>query len=114
MFPQGVPGIGLALLRLGVGLGVADLAGTASWSGRNLAFAILFGCLLGGVVTPLCSALAIAWAASSLLGLGLSFPVLVLILNALALASIGPGAYSVDARLFGRRLLVHASPPRRP
>jgi hypothetical protein len=28
------------------------------------------------------------------------------ILNALALALLGPGAFSLDARIFGRRLLV--------
>jgi hypothetical protein len=34
-----------------------------------------------------------------------------LLLNSAALALLGPGAYSVDARLFGRRVLV--VPPRR-
>ena len=38
--------------------------------------------------------------------LGAAVTVLVFALNALALALLGPGAYSLDARRFGRRLVV--------
>ncbi len=79
-------------------------------------------CLLGGFLTPLTSVLVV------LGGLGFAFfsfavPALdlfdskLLVVNviviSIALALLGPGAYSLDARMFGRReiSIPHASRP---
>jgi hypothetical protein len=108
MFPQGCPGVALALLRLGVALELmALLIGRGSISSSNLGLLLLALLLLAGFLTPFAAAAAIvselaltalgdAWTLSA--GLLMLDPVLVLLL--------GPGAYSCDARLFGRRLLT--------
>ena len=119
MFPGGWPGIGLLLMRLGVGLGVI-VQGTVELFGGPPSvreamdvFAVIAGLfLLAGFWTPVAGVLVavlelstayysnphswtwapFAWAGCILLGtLGLS------------LALLGPGEWSVDARLFGRK-----------
>ncbi len=120
-FPAGWPGVGLLLLRIAMG-GALILLGAAycadpqrapAWSWAAGALAAASGVsLLVGFLTP------IAGAAASLIGVGfaLRWPsqatpivfdarlvaVLVTVL-ALAVALLGPGALSLDARLFGRR-----------
>lgn len=61
--------------------------------------------LLAGFMTPLASAVAVA---ISLLGVMPSMTYVFAI--ALAIVLLGPGAFSVDARLFGRRVIVIAEP----
>jgi hypothetical protein len=42
-----------------------------------------------------------------------AFPIIISILNSAALGMLGPGAYSLDARIFGRRIVnfsVHHKP----
>ena len=114
MFPHGGPGVGLLLLRLSVAaILVADVA---KCSGASLilllcAFVALMSVSLSiGFLTPYLSVLACAAAIVNLLvgvnsgNLLLVFPVI----NAAALTLLGPGAYSLDARLFGRRVTVVA------
>ena len=70
-----------------------------AWMSWQSAIAlVLAGCVLAGFLTPLA---AIGAAAVSLFG---SAPYAFAIAAALAL--LGPGAFSVDARLFGRREIV--------
>jgi uncharacterized membrane protein YphA (DoxX/SURF4 family) len=119
-FPHGAPGVGLILLRLAVAvrlldLGAACLFDAAASGGLWLvgAVAVVTGALLiVGLVTPVSSAVAAAAVvglASSVLpspsgdAFGPGAPALALTLAAVALALIGPGAFSVDAALFGRR-----------
>lgn len=63
--------------------------------------------LCAGFLTPIVALLAVA---VQLMRIGGVFhyaaPCLVTILVTLALAMLGPGAYSIDARRFGRRILV--------
>lgn len=118
MFPGGVPGVALMLLRLavtgslwqpiledGASIGVLRLAsvGTAS------AF------LLIGLATPLVGTFITAVQLMKVfdpLVLGGAFDsgetrtCAIYATTALALALIGPGAFSMDARLFGRRVLT--------
>lgn len=117
MFPHGGPGVGLLLLRLSVA--AILIMDAAKCSGASF---ILLLCVLVvlmslslsiGFLTPYLSVIACAAAIVNLL-LGLNsdnlfhvFPVI----NAAALTLLGPGAYSLDARLFGRRVTVVA--PRR-
>ncbi len=72
-------------------------------------------CLLGGFITPFAAALVglihlgllLSWVpepAPSLFGTW--FSAIFFIAVSTALAFLGPGAYSVDARLFGRREII--------
>jgi putative oxidoreductase len=109
-FADGWPGAGLLLLRLLTGGGLLYGGIAAASSAPYLAMAppvIAAGAgllLVAGLYTPVAgivAALVEAWIAFShpgnlwaligLMGLGLS------------LAMIGPGAWSIDARLFGRK-----------
>src|SRR5262249_6561275 len=119
-FPSGAPGLGLLLLRLAVAVRLFDhgaaclLGGAASTGARAVGMlaAMTAALLVLGLVTPVSAALAAAAAA----GLALSLlpaparnafapgaPAVAVALAAAALALIGPGAFSVDAALFGRR-----------
>ncbi|HEY6893541.1 MAG TPA: hypothetical protein VI258_05210 [Rhodanobacteraceae bacterium] len=112
MFPGHAPGIALLLLRVSIGAGVL-LDG-------SLLFPSVLGhwdipvrvtidvALLAGALTPWIAFLAGVLTLADVFTLGLPCaPVAFLtVINAVALALLGPGAYSLDARLFGRRLLV--------
>ena len=75
-------------------------------------FAILLAvALLAGYQTPVAAIIAMLfhgfiWAR---LGIGSVAEVTIVSLDAMALALLGPGAYSIDSYRFGRRVLV--SPP---
>ena len=110
MFPPGLPGTALLLLRLSVAFTVL-LHGYARR--EVLAFAALAGFLLlamaliVGFLTPIVALLVMAVQFAAPWGLGMTNTgfVTVSILNALALALLGPGAYSFDALRFGRRVV---------
>ena len=63
-----------------------------------------------GILTPLLALLCVVMAGFCLFSLGQVFvPVLVIVMaNAVVLALLGPGAYSLDAKFFGRRLIVQS------
>ena len=123
-FPGGWPGIGLLLLRVAIG-GTLILQGSAYLSQlRELRFemwsvsllALVSGtALLLGFLTPVASSVAV------LGGTGIMFSWLptanwnvfnlnplsmVAIIVAIASALLGPGAFSLDARLFGLRKVI--------
>lgn len=117
MFPAGAAGLGLFALRVSV---MATLLydgafrgpqPASSWTLLALSIAAMF--LLLGLFTPYCSVFCMLVQSSVLLRQESrdEFHVAVNILLSLILALLGPGAYSVDARIFGRRILV--LPPRR-
>jgi uncharacterized membrane protein YphA (DoxX/SURF4 family) len=111
MFPNGWPGRGLLLLRVVAGIllindGALDLLRPHQWEGTlSQSIAILAGTLLlVGFWTPLAGALVVIvelWAALSRAH-SLRSSVVLATLGA-ALAMLGPGVRSVDARLFGRK-----------
>lgn len=112
-FPSGGPGAGLLLLRLAVAahLLLTALHGDTAlawWRLTLLVLAIALVCL--GLLTPLAAG---ACAVAQLTWLGGALP-LVGILCALALLLLGPGAYGLDARLFGRRRLLPPADPYHP
>lgn len=112
MFPRGGPGFALLLLRVSVAaiflISVAKRFGVSS---APLIFAIsllISICLVIGFLTPYLSVLICVTALINLLiskssvDLVQIFP----IIDAAVLAILGPGAYSLDARLFGLRVSV--------
>jgi hypothetical protein len=129
-FPSGRPGVALLLLRTALGgiavsLGALELTGLTE---RTPVVCIVSGLfllsgagLIVGFLTPLVSLLAgvsvlciaFAWIPGPPLGsLGAILVTLLMIIIAIGIALLGPGAFSVDGHLFGRREIV--IPPRPP
>ena len=114
MFPGGWPGAGLLVLRLTAAIplivgGSLDLKGVPHSGLYPIQFAVIgVGILLlTGLWTPIAGAL------QALIELWIVFSpgdaaVVHLLLAALgaSLVMLGPGAWSVDARLFGRKRIV--------
>ena len=112
-FAHGAPGVGLLLIRLLAGTLLLARGAVALLSGPPIEAALLQGlsCALGlllfaGLWTPLAGALIALYGFGSALvePAGRWYSMIAAILG-LALALLGPGAWSVDARLFGWRRL---------
>ena len=119
-FPDGGPGFGLLVLRIAAALSVvvqaaALLARTPAATldaGRALlaivsGLAVLLGLFTLGSATILVATLAWFWLqipAEALRPDGLAS--LLTMADAVAIALLGPGAFSIDARRFGRREIV--------
>jgi hypothetical protein len=113
MFPAGTPGLALVLLRLSVALTLLFACHNTPqargvWS--DAAAAVLSVPLGAGFLTPLAavSALLVHTLLWTKVGVGALSPVVITLFDALALAMLGPGAYSVDAYRFGRRVVIVA------
>jgi hypothetical protein len=131
-FPDSGPGVALFLLRAIVGL-TAIVQGVLylSKGGKSSAGGLLFGmllaisgvCLMIGFLTPIASILAgvgcvasdISWLPAPATTL-FDGPLvsLEMIVMAVSIALLGPGAFALDARLFGRREIVIPPTPRNP
>lgn len=104
--PAGLAGAALLLLRCALALFVAttatELFPVRQWAA--LILDVLAVSLAAGFATRLIAALAALAGLALLLGGGCAQPMLLLtqVMDAAALAMIGPGAFSIDARLFGR------------
>jgi len=112
MFPLGRPGIALLLMRIALAVMLMDSVarpflhrGSPLFSLAPTAVAIALGL---GFVTPVCAALSVLlevtlWATS---GGAIEAVHVCAVMVAIALAMLGPGGYSLDARLFGRRQVI--------
>jgi uncharacterized membrane protein YphA (DoxX/SURF4 family) len=110
-FADGWPGAGLLLLRVLAGSGLLYGGIGSAWSAFDTAqmvppvLAAAFGAMLVvGLFTPFAGIMAAAvevWIAFS--HPGYRWPQIGLAGLSLSLAMIGPGAWSIDARLFGRK-----------
>jgi uncharacterized membrane protein YphA (DoxX/SURF4 family) len=113
--------LGLLLLRCTVGcaaiiqaISCLATAATSDWQSWTCAtISIVAGALLiVGLVTPLASALAIAGYSGLVSTLPLvtshasSVAAIQTIVGAVSIALLGPGAFSLDSRLFGRREII--------
>lgn len=123
-FPGGWPGAGLLLLRATVGLtALVQGAVNLSASGNSTLGARLVGlgavvsgvALLLGFLTPVAgtliglgsAGLALSWLpASSPPLLDSWLATVFIVIMAAVIVTLGPGAFSLDARLFGRREIV--------
>jgi hypothetical protein len=112
VFPSGSPGVALLILRLALSVLFLDgvlspLAKLASAWAPLAPWAVAAGLCLG-FLTPVVAALCVLIEVSTwLTGLGSLHVIHVCaILDASALTLLGPGAYSIDARLFGRRKII--------
>ena len=121
-FPGGWPGLGLLLLRALVGVTliaqiVAYVGSTKlsmlSWVVTALVL-IIASCLLVGFMTPVAAIViglgAIALATSHVFETNQTL--LNVIVLTIAIALLGPGAFSIDARMFGRREILIPNTPR--
>jgi uncharacterized membrane protein YphA (DoxX/SURF4 family) len=127
-----LPGVGLLLLRTAVGVtlvvqGVAHLGSAqaprlSAWTIGLLGIASGVALLIG-FATPIAGALAVLGVESSVLswlptlhlsGLGDTLPIVFVTVMTVAVVLVGPGAFSIDARLFGRREIVIPRAPRPP
>jgi hypothetical protein len=101
-FASGAPGFGLLLLRVTAGAAlIAHACNHVDWV--HVAAAAVGALVVAGLVTPIAGVLAAIAAAWIAIGEGAaqigywSFVAAI----GIALALLGPGAWSVDARLFG-------------
>lgn len=114
-FPDGWPGLGLLLLRLGAGIALVCLCisgflatGEPVSIARDLVAGSAGLFLAAGLWTPVIGAsiamdeLWIAHSAYSSQRDGVWIHILLAVIAA-GLAMLGPGAWSIDARLFGRK-----------
>ena len=113
MFPYGWPGTGLLLLRLGV-VAILTHDGIRAWMGGppresielQVVAAITGVFLLVGLWTPVAGAI-VALSEIWIVLTGAVHPqsAILLATQGIALAFLGPGSLSIDARLFGRKRL---------
>jgi hypothetical protein len=111
MFPVGLPGLALLLLRSSVAIAVLleDYGHRQELPGWTQGAAILLSvALCAGYLTPIVALLALVFHGLIWSGFSIDSGTMAVIvsLNAIALALLGPGAYSVDSYLFGRRVVV--------
>jgi putative oxidoreductase len=113
MFPNGWPGGGLLVLRLVAGgflltQGIARFVPGAGWIAITAAsIGIAAGLLiLIGLWTPVgCLSAVVAESWVLVVGGNAPQPPILLMSISVAVAMLGPGAWSIDAVLFGRRRL---------
>src|SRR5258708_26282499 len=112
MFPTGAPGVALLILRVSLAAAIVDTGShclNSSFAPVILLASAVQSLLLGlGLLTPIVSVAACVFELASLFTSGhADWRFIALFsLNAAAITFLGPGAYSLDARLFGRREIV--------
>ena len=109
MFPSGPPGVAMLLLRLSAAslmVAITYLNSAAQWP--DVCAAVVAVALLIGLFTRFAAALCAALVMLFFVEHHDSVMRVIIVLhaaNAVALALLGPGAYSIDSFLFGRRVI---------
>jgi hypothetical protein len=109
MFPQGGPGVALLLLRSSVAAFLLIIAVNSNGPFHRLILCVSLltsTSLLMGFLTPFLCVVAAAFSIGNMIVDPCASIVVSVIVtaNAVALSLLGPGAYSLDAKLFGRRV----------
>jgi hypothetical protein len=115
-FPPGWPGVGLLFLRSSVATALlfeSAYCRSASPGWIHTAGILLSIALLAGYLTPIVAAICLfvhvlIWCR---IGVGSAAFAIIVFLDLIALALLGPGGYSVDASRFGRHVIVIPPPP---
>jgi hypothetical protein len=115
MFPSGLPGLALVLLRASIvsALLLDTYAHRPELSGWMPRAAILLSLLISvGFLTPIVALVTLLLHGLIWFTVDVGNPVVAAIvgLDAAALALLGPGAYSVDSHRFGRRVIEMSQP----
>jgi hypothetical protein len=111
MFPAAAPGIALLMLRVCIAAMLlrADYPGAhiVSITWEFLALSALCILLCVGLFTPAASALSVVLVGIRLplIARAQAIDVLLTLVITISLALLGPGAFSIDAKLFGRRIV---------
>lgn len=115
MFPRGLPGAALFILRASVASALllecyAYRHGLPGWV-QTLAIVLSLP-LYAGLLTPIAAVAGIVFHALIWFGLGVSTPTFsaIVVLDAISLALLGPGGYSIDSHRYGRRIVVLTPP----
>jgi hypothetical protein len=111
MFPPGLPGLALLLVRAAVAFALlfTDYGHRTVLPVWVHGTAILIAVALSvGYLTPIAAATAFVFHVLLWFGAGADSTAVTVIfaIDAIALALLGPGAYSIDSHRFGRRLVV--------
>ena len=112
MFPTGLPGVGLIAVRVTVAA-MLLVDGSPQCMGCAIGSLVAAVCLVIGILTPYAAAFAGClefWRLCTRDNVDLFHSIAAMVVS-LALGVLGPGAYSVDNKIFGRRLvnLPHGS-----
>ena len=110
MFPAGAPGVALLMLRVCIAAMLLRAAypgthiGTITWDFLALFALCILLCV--GLFTPAACAFSVLLVGFRLpLMAGGQINVLLTLAITISLALLGPGAFSIDAKLFGRRIV---------
>ena len=111
MFPPGLPGLALVLMRASVaGAVLLDIyTHKATLPGWAMGAAIILSVILcAGYLTPVASVAALVFHAIVWASVGAESiaAATMTTFDALALALLGPGGYSIDSFRFGRRIVL--------